>query len=40
MISLTPGDPVDIMLADQRATPEQAAAHGGPCPDCVLPAAA
>src|SRR5262245_30287650 len=26
MISLTPGDPVEIMLADQRATPEQAAA--------------
>lgn len=26
MISLTPGDPVEIMLGDQRATPEQVAA--------------
>ncbi len=26
MITLTPGDPVEIMLADQRATPEQFAA--------------
>ena len=25
MITLTPGDPVQIMLADSRATPEQAA---------------
>jgi ABC-type dipeptide/oligopeptide/nickel transport system permease component len=35
MITLTPGDPVEIMLADQRVTPEQearAARRHGPRP--------